>query len=81
MGNINYIQWITGNDCCKNNCDGDCNCHKDVCDCENILLEISKLHTDDEILQDEIDDTAQGSYLFYLDRYAEIQFHIGRIVK
>lgn len=56
MGNINYNQWITGNDCCKNNCDGDCNCHKDVCDCENILLEISKLHTDDEILQDEIDE-------------------------
>lgn len=55
MGNINYSQWITGNDCCKNNCDGDCNCHKDVCDCENILLELSKQHTDDLILQDEID--------------------------
>lgn len=32
-------------------------------------------------LQDKIEDTAQGSYLFYLDRYAEIQFNIGRIVK
>jgi len=56
MGNVNYNQWINGNDCCRNNCGGDCNCYKDVCDCENILLEISKLHTDDEILQDEIDE-------------------------
>lgn len=32
-------------------------------------------------LQDKIEDTAQGSYLFYLDRYAEIQFNIGRIIK
>ena len=32
-------------------------------------------------LQDKIDDVAQASYLFYLDRYAEIQFHIARIVK
>ena len=56
MGNINYNQWINGNDCCKNNCGGDCDCHKDVCDCENILLELSKQHTDDLILQEEIDD-------------------------
>ena len=32
-------------------------------------------------LRDKIEDTAQGSYLFYLDRYAEIQFNIGRIIK
>ena len=32
-------------------------------------------------LQDKIEDTAQGSYLFYLDRYAEIQFNIGRIIE
>ena len=32
-------------------------------------------------LQDKIEDTTQGSYLFYLDRYAEIQFNIGRIIK
>ena len=32
-------------------------------------------------LQDKIQDTAQGSYLFYLDRYAPIQFSIGRIIK
>ena len=30
-------------------------------------------------LQDKIEDIAEGSYLFYLDRYAEIQFSIGRI--
>jgi len=32
-------------------------------------------------LQSEIEDTAQGEYLFYLDRYAKIQFHIGRIIR
>ena len=32
-------------------------------------------------LQDKIENIDQGSYLFYLDRYADIQFHIGRIVK
>lgn len=50
---MKYYNWIKGNKCCepiKN-----CGCNKDVCDCENILLSISKLGTDDEILQDEID--------------------------
>jgi hypothetical protein len=32
-------------------------------------------------LQDKIENVAQGSYLLYLERYAEIQFSIGRIVK
>lgn len=32
-------------------------------------------------LQDKIQNTAQGSYLLYLERYAEIQFPIGRIIK
>ena len=32
-------------------------------------------------LQDKIQDTAKGCYLFYLDRYAQIQFSIGRIIK
>ena len=32
-------------------------------------------------LQDRIEDIAQGSYLVYLDRYAKIQFDIGRIEK
>lgn len=31
-------------------------------------------------LQDKIEDTAQGSYLFYLGRYADIQFNIGKII-
>ena len=31
-------------------------------------------------LQNKIEDTAQGSYLFYLDRYSEIQFNVGRII-
>ena len=51
---MNYITWLRGGSCCQpiNNC----GCGgKDVCDCQEILLEISKLHTDDEILQDEID--------------------------
>ena len=41
----------------------------------------SKLTSSASELQDKIEDTAQGSYLFYLDRYAEIQFNIGRIIK
>ncbi|WP_295031553.1 hypothetical protein [uncultured Methanobrevibacter sp.] len=32
-------------------------------------------------LQDKIQNTAQGSHLLYLERYAEIQFPIGRIIK
>ena len=32
-------------------------------------------------LQDKIPNTAQGSYLFYLERYGDIQFLIGRIIK
>lgn len=32
-------------------------------------------------LQDKIGDTALRCYLFYLDRYADIQFSIGKIIK
>ena len=32
-------------------------------------------------LKDEILDIAQGEYLLYLERYAEVQFAIGRIIK
>lgn len=53
MGKINYYQWINGG----------CGCNgvrhisgTNDCDCDQILLEISNLHTDDEVLQDEIDD-------------------------
>ena len=31
-------------------------------------------------LQDRFDDSAEGCYLFYLDRYAAVQFSIGRII-
>ena len=56
--NNEYQKWLSGDDCC---CGGfihiePCPSHKDVCDCENILLEISKLHTDDEVLQEQIDE-------------------------
>lgn len=56
--NNEYQKWLSGNDCC---CGGfihiePCDKHKDVCDCDNILLEISKLHTDDEVLQEQIDE-------------------------
>ena len=40
-----------------------------------------KLTSSASELQDKIEDDAQGNYLFYLDRYAEIQFNIGRIIK
>lgn len=53
-----YQDWLNGRGCC---CGGfihiePCDKHKDVCDCDNILLEISKLHTDDEVLQEQIDE-------------------------
>lgn len=55
-------EWEYGTpvDCdCENNfihIDCDCGCKsKEVCDCENILLEISKLKTQDIVLQREID--------------------------
>lgn len=53
MGKITYNEWLNG-----------CGCQGGVrritgsgaCDCDSILLEISNLHTDDGILQDEIDE-------------------------
>ena len=53
MGNVNYNQWINGNDCC---CNDSRQITGDACSCDQILLEISNLHTDDGILQDEIDE-------------------------
>ena len=58
MGNVNYNEWLNGKRCCgQNNIISIArNCHHNhACDCDNILLEISKLYTNDEILQDEID--------------------------
>lgn len=56
-------EWEYGTpvDCdCENNfihIDFDCGCKsKEVCDCENILLEISRLKTQDIVLQREIDE-------------------------
>ncbi len=55
-----YQKWLAGEGCCNahnfiNIEIPDCDRH-DVCDCENILLQISNLHTDDLTLQDEIDE-------------------------
>ncbi len=41
----------------------------------------SELTSSASQLQDKIPDTADGFYLLYLDRYAEVQFRIGRIIK
>ena len=41
----------------------------------------SELTSSASELQDKIQNTAQGSYLLYLERYAAIQFPIGRIIK
>ena len=41
----------------------------------------SELTSSASELQDKIQNTAQGSYLVYLERYADIQFSIGRIIK
>ena len=53
MGKINYYQWLNGGCGCQG---GRVISGTDVCSCDQILLEISNLHTDDEVLQDEIDD-------------------------
>ena len=51
----NYDKWING-DCCCNQNERKCCCDDtDACSCDSILLELSKQHTDDLILQDEID--------------------------
>ena len=54
-----YDNWINGNGCCNAHnfitISGNCKTHDDACSCENMLLEISKLWTNDEILQEEID--------------------------
>ena len=41
----------------------------------------SELTSSASQLQDKIQDTALGCYLLYLDRYADVQFRIGRIIK
>lgn len=53
MGKINYYQWLNGGCGCQG---GRVISGTSDCDCDQILLEISNLHTDDEVLQDEIDD-------------------------
>ena len=54
MLEINYYQWLNGDNCCQQR---DCGCEDiNPCDCDEILLELSKLHTDDLTLQDLIDE-------------------------
>lgn len=55
-----YDKWLAGEGCCNAHNfvhieTSDCK-KQDVCDCEHILLEISNLHTDDLVLQGEIDE-------------------------
>jgi hypothetical protein len=59
--NNDYQKWLSGQNCCSDYVKIEpCDKHKDVCDCDNILLEISKLQTNDEILQEEIDNLSGG---------------------
>ncbi|MBO7732733.1 MAG: hypothetical protein J6S67_09280 [Methanobrevibacter sp.] len=58
--NNDYQKWLNGNDCCcANNFihieTSDCN-RQDVCNCEQILLELSNLHTDYLALKDDINE-------------------------
>lgn len=55
-----YQKWLAGEGCCNANNfihieTSDCK-KEDVCECERILLEISNLHTDDLVLQEQIDE-------------------------
>lgn len=57
--NNNYYRWLYG-DCncgCQNN-------YRQIedCDCEQILLDISNIHTDINVLQEEIDDIDLSNY-------------------
>ena len=75
---MNYREWINGNGCCQPT--NNCGCGgKDVCDCEEILLEISKLHTDDEILQDEIDDVAESLSGYATEQWVEEQGYLKTV--
>ena len=73
--NTNYDRWINGNGCCGAHnfitISGDCKSHDDACSCENILLEISKLWTNDEILQEEIDAMSGGCECDLSDYYTK----------
>lgn len=55
MFRINYYNWLNGNDCCKQR-NSNCDCDHQECDCESILLEISKLHIDDNLIKDDLYD-------------------------
>ena len=55
MLNTNYEQWLWGGCCCESHTTpiGDCG-DKEQCSCENILLEISNLHTTDNVISGEV---------------------------
>ena len=49
-----YNKWLS-NDCCCGGYNNNCTAHTEVCDCENILLEISNLHTDINVVSGEVE--------------------------
>lgn len=55
MLNDSYNRWLWGSCCCESHTTpiGDCG-DKEQCNCENILLEISNLHTTDNVLSGEV---------------------------
>ena len=68
-----YDKWLAGEGCCNANNfihieTSDCK-KEDVCECERILLEISNLHTDDLVLQEQIDEIS-GDVVNKLDASA-----------
>lgn len=75
----NYDKWING-DCCCNQNERKCCCDDtDACSCDSILLEISKLHTDDEILQDEIDDIVESLSGYATEQWVEEQGYLKTV--
>lgn len=56
MYNTPYNRWLWGSCCCESRTTpiGDCG-DKEQCSCENILLEISNLHTTDNVISGEVD--------------------------
>ena len=54
----NYINWLRGDNCsCQNNYR-----QIDKCDCDTIWTDISNIHTDINVLQEEIDDIDLSDY-------------------
>lgn len=75
--NNNYYRWLYGDCGCGCN-----NGYKKIedCSCEQILLDISNIHTDINVLQEEIDDIDLSNYYTKLEVDALIPTNVSELV-